>query len=118
MNQLAIIALVTGFPFVLMGLVFKFFPPKDINSIYGYRTSSSMRNPETWQSANQFAAKLMIQMGALLVGVGVVTYVLPPSPVTGGLAGIALVILTVVMQIYFTEKHISKHFDEKGKRRK
>ena len=118
MNPLSLITLITGVPFVVMGLIFKFFPPKNINSLYGYRTTSSMRNQETWQLANQFAARLMIQMGGLLAMVGALTFLLPPSPVTGLVAGTALVILSVVMQVYFTEKHINKHFDKKGSRRK
>jgi uncharacterized membrane protein len=118
MNPLSLITLITGVPFVVIGLIFKFFPPKNINSLYGYRTASSMRNLETWQLANQFAAKLMIQMGGLLMAVGVLTFLLPPSPVTGLVAGIALVIISVVMQVYFTEKHINKHFDGRGNWRK
>lgn len=76
-----------------------------------------MQNPETWQLANRFAARLMVQLGLLLAGVGVITFILPLSPFTGVFAGIALVILTVVMQFYFTEKHLRKTFDEHGKRR-
>ena len=32
-----------GFIFMLMGIIMFKFPPKSINSLYGYRTASSMR---------------------------------------------------------------------------
>jgi uncharacterized membrane protein len=117
-NPLSVITLCSGLVFAVCGLLIKFFPPRNINSLYGYRTGSAMRNPETWEIANQFAAKLMIQLGLLLFVVGLLTFILPPSPFTGLLAGILVVLLTAFMQFYFTEKHLRKHFDKHGNRRK
>lgn len=34
----------TGVIFILMGLIMYIFPPKKINGLYGYRTSSSMES--------------------------------------------------------------------------
>jgi len=117
MNPLSLITLLSGCIFSICGLIFRYFPPKKINPFYGYRTNSSMRNPETWELANRFAARLMVQLGVLLAGVGIITFVLPPTPLTGTFVGIALVILSAFMQFYFTEKHIRKTFDDHGNRR-
>ena len=118
MNPLSLITLLSGFIFAVCGVIFRYFPPKKINPFYGYRTNSSMRNSETWEMANRFAARLMVQLGLLLAGVGIITFVLPPTPFTGTFIGIALVILSAFMQFYFTEKHIRKTFDEHGNRKK
>jgi uncharacterized membrane protein len=117
-NPLSLITLLAGFIFAFCGLIFRFFPPKKINLFYGYRTSASMQNQETWQLANQFAARLMVQLGLLLAAVGIITFILPPSPFTGVFVGIALVLISAFMQFYFTEKHIRKTFDEHGNKRK
>lgn len=118
MNPLALITLLTGSVFIMAGALLRFFPPKKVNSLYGYRTTTSMRNAETWQLANRFAGRLMMQTGLLLAAVGALTFVLPVSPVTGLAAGIGMVVLTVFLQFHFTEKHLKKHFDEHGNKRK
>ena len=35
-------------------------PPQNINSIYGYRTSRSMKNQQTWDFAHQVCALAMV----------------------------------------------------------
>ena len=36
------------------------FPPKSINSLYGYRTKRSMADESQWREGNRFSALLMI----------------------------------------------------------
>jgi len=48
------------------------FPPKKINSIYGYRTASSMKNQLRWDFAQLYASKQMIKYGLLLSMVGLI----------------------------------------------
>lgn len=117
MNPLSLITLLAGFVFTLCGIIFRFFPPRKINRLYGYRTHAAMRNEETWRLANRFAAGLMVQLGLLLAGVGVVTFLLPATPLTGVFTGIGLVVLTAFLQFYFTEKHLCQNFDERGNKR-
>jgi uncharacterized membrane protein len=117
MNPLSIITLGAGFVYLLAGLVLKFFPPKEINGLYGYRTGTSMQNPETWKMANLFEAKLLMFLGAGLIGVGFLAFWLPFSAFTGMLAGILVIIVGVALVIYFTEQHLKKYFDEHGNRR-
>ncbi len=118
MNPLSLIALVAGFVFAVCGLIFRMLPPKKINALSAHRTGSSQLDPETWQLANNFAARLMLQLGLLLLAFGGITFILPPTPFTGVFAGIGLVLLTAFMQFYFTERHLRKNFDKHGNRRK
>lgn len=53
--------------FLIMGLIFKCFPPKVINSVYGYRTSFSMKTQETWDEAQRYSALSFIFCGAALL---------------------------------------------------
>lgn len=59
MIELLIILLVISF-------IFKFFPPKNINSWYGYRTPRSKRNMENWKVANKYAPNFMLGMITVL----------------------------------------------------
>ncbi|MFC5269325.1 SdpI family protein [Adhaeribacter terreus] len=118
MNHLSFIGLISGFIFVVAGLVLRFFPPKKINWYYGYRTAKSMRNHEIWRAGNRYAAQLLWQLGLVMMLIGAFTFPLGPSAFTGILAGIILMLLLVGATYYFTEKHLKDHFDEQGRRRK
>ncbi|MDO4465741.1 MAG: SdpI family protein [Bacillota bacterium] len=48
------------------GWMMLYHPPKNINSFYGYRTTRSMRNLDTWNFAHRICGKLWMQMGAIL----------------------------------------------------
>lgn len=45
------------------GAILRFFPPKKINSFYGYRTPRSMKNQENWDFAQKYAGQLMLSWG-------------------------------------------------------
>lgn len=49
----------------IVGLIYKSFPPKNINYIYGWRTSLAMKNQETWKEAQKYGANLFV-LGGLI----------------------------------------------------
>ncbi len=48
------------------GLILYFFPPKKINSIYGYRTPRSMKNQSNWDFAQKLGGKFMLIFGFII----------------------------------------------------
>lgn len=60
-NPLFIIPIITGPLVLVVFLITRQFPPKKINSLYGYRTRRSMANTEAWQFAQVYSTKLMIK---------------------------------------------------------
>lgn len=62
-----------GLILFMAGLVLYMFPPKRINSFYGYRTYNSMKNIENWKTANQISSKLLMLIGLVLSMVGYFT---------------------------------------------
>lgn len=64
--------LILGSIFTFIGVIFKVFPPKKINYIYGYRTRLSMKNQETWEEAQRFSAYSMIILGVISVILGLI----------------------------------------------
>ncbi|WP_240420561.1 SdpI family protein [Paenibacillus periandrae] len=63
-------ALLIGVIFILSGQLLKRKPPKNINAIYGYRTSRSMKNLDLWNEANQYSSKIMINNGYVMIVAG------------------------------------------------
>ncbi|MGZ5244171.1 MAG: SdpI family protein [Bacteroidia bacterium] len=117
-NGLSLLVLLTGGIFILGGIIMKIFPPKSINSIYGYRTFRSMRNIETWKEGNSFGAKAMIITGIFLLVCGVLTHLfLPDLGEKSALPGIGVIIFASIIMIFATEKHLKRLFDKEGNRK-
>ncbi len=108
---------------LFIGWIQKTWPPKKINNLYGYRTTSAMKNQETWDEANRYSAILMMKAGVVLVITGIIisaiTNVVPMDKKIRAIitvmpciaAGMASAIITMVK----TEKHLAKTFNsEKG----
>ncbi len=55
-----VVFLLPGIAFLIVGLALFWFPPKKINNLYGYRTSRSRRNIESWNFAQRYSAKVTI----------------------------------------------------------
>lgn len=52
-----------GVAFALGGLAMLCFPPKHINSFYGYRTSRSCKSQRNWDFAQRHCARMMAWTG-------------------------------------------------------
>ncbi|KAF1678983.1 MULTISPECIES: SdpI family protein [Bacillus] len=62
--------LVSGGCMIIAGILIKLFPPKTINSVYGFRTRRSMSDQRLWDEANRYSASLLILSGFLIAGMG------------------------------------------------
>ena len=90
----------------LSGLILRIFPPKDRNWLYGYRSRRSMRSQDSWESGNQYAANRFIYFGLAITGLGFVTYYTGLSYLVPVVAGLCVLIVSVIM----TEKYLGKKF--------
>lgn len=52
---------------IAFGRVMYKYPPKKINGIYGYRTSVSMKNKDTWEFAHKTCGKLWWKVGWIIL---------------------------------------------------
>ena len=50
-----------------VGVIFSFFPPKHINDWYGYRTSRSRRDQESWDFAHRYCGHLCLKNSFILL---------------------------------------------------
>lgn len=104
-----------GMIFIIAGFIFKILPPKKINSIYGYRTNTSMKNQDTWNVAQKYSANSMIILGIAYATLGFILNQLIKNLPTS-YQGIMFFIGIIVMLI-FDEMHLRKIFNKDGSRK-
>lgn len=110
-----IINLAIGPLLLILSLIFKAFPPKDINWIYGYRTKRSMRSQETWEASNQYSADLMMWVGIITTIAQVILYYLF-EPATAVLVACGIMCILLVSTLFVVERYLKENFDSEGKR--
>lgn len=109
-NNLLELPLLCGIIFMLAGMAVYVFPPKNINFLYGYRTSTSMKSQEHWTFAQRFAAIKIIQASILLMVSSFLGLVLKIERQTEVFVGMALTLLAVLFILYTTEKALKNKF--------
>ena len=96
--------------------------PKEINAVFGYRTSISMKNKDTWEFAHRYCGKLWYVCGLILLPITVIFLLLVIGKDTdyvgtvGGIIWGAQLIL-LIGSIFSTEITLKKVFDKNGKKR-
>ena len=109
-SVLFITQILTGPIFLITGWILRRFPPKSINSLYGYRTPRSMKNKENWDFSQTYAANLMMQCGGFMLAIAII-YLL--SPITLNMAidfslSMGIIILVCIVLIIKTERALKK----------
>ena len=107
---------------ILFGFLFVKKVPKEINYIFGYRTSMSMKNEDTWSFAHRYCGRLWLITGALmLVGTLVAMCLLigKSEDTLGGVGAVICIVQTVILIIPIipTEVALRKKFDKNGNRK-
>lgn len=104
------IPFVLGIIFLVIGIVFYFFPPKKINYIYGYRTSTSMENQQKWDFSQKYSAIKMIQGSLFLLTISSLGLWITFTPSQQVIIGIATLLIHIAGMFYLTENAIKKQF--------
>ena len=108
-------------PFTMVGFG-KYFiqnAPKEINGTFGYRTTMSMKNKDTWVFAHHYCGKVWLIIGWIMLVLSAIAmlFVIGKDEnfigTFGGiLCGIQVVLL--IGSIFPTEKALKSNFDENG----
>ena len=110
-----------GVLWLVIGYIQYRFPPRKINSYYGYRTESAQKSQETWDEANRYSAAYMIKSGVIVLIAGVIIAIILGQfnmQANVRIAFNALLIIVsgmapVLFMMVATERHLSKKFDRK-----
>lgn len=107
---------------VVFGRIMYKHAPKSINGVYGYRTSMSMKNEDTWKFAHDYCGRLWYKIGLIMLIPSVLVQ-LPFVKSSTDTIGIMTVVLETVQicvmiaSIFPTEKALRKTFDKYGNRK-
>lgn len=104
------------------GWMFLHNPPKNINATFGYRTTMSMKNQDTWDFAHRYCGKLWYRMGLGLLPVTVLFSLLlfGREIAVVGLYGIVFAMLQCIPLagvVIPTERALKRTFDQNGLRK-
>lgn len=107
---------------LFFGVRFRKHGPKNINGIYGYRTSMSMKNKDTWEFAHQYCGRLWIKLGLIMLTISIIVSVLVFTYVDEAQGVIDLILVTIqtivlIVSIFPVEKALKNNFDGNGNRR-
>ncbi|MDO5637268.1 MAG: SdpI family protein [Myroides sp.] len=95
-----------GIIFIVCGLIMYIFPPKKINSLYGYRTAASMKSQAKWDFAQKYGAKVMICTGFIFVIISFTKYFFNTNENTDLAIGMFVMIIGSFAMIPIVDKKL------------
>jgi uncharacterized membrane protein len=96
-----------------VAVLFRIFPPKRINPLYGYRTERSMSSQEIWDEANRYSANLLLVLSAALCGYACAAMALFEGTVPA-LSTAAGAVAGLIALVALTERHLNRTFGRDG----
>ncbi len=104
---------------IIFGVIFKKNAPKKINMFFGYRTTKSMKNQETWKFAHYYIGRLWFTLGFIVFLLSLVIMFLLRNQEVNTISLYALVLIFIqlgfmITPIFMTEKQLNLSFDEHG----
>lgn len=102
---------------IIFGQVFFKKPPENINSIYGYRTSMSMKNKETWNFAHQYCGNLWIKTGIAMLPIVVIWQVVTARFSMWSILLSQIEVIVMIATVVLTEIALRRTFDKNGVRK-
>jgi len=96
--------------------------PGQINSVFGYRSSRSMKNKETWKFAHRYCGTIWRTAGWIMLFITMILmfFIVHKSVKLIGIFGGILCLLqsiVLILTIIPVESALKKNFDEYGRRR-
>lgn len=100
---------------LFVGLIIKLFPPKSINSLYGYRTILSMKNLETWRKGNEISSNLLIKGTLILILVKLICILfIPELAVFNTIIFLVGFLTAPILCVFLTQNKLKKIFNADG----
>ena len=117
-----IMDLILPFTMIGFGKYFMKKAPKEINSVFGYRTSMSMKNKDTWEFAHKYCGKVWYVCGMVMLPITVIFMLLvigKNEDCVGSMGGIicGVQLIPLIGSILPTEIALKKNFDTKVTKR-
>ena len=111
-------------PFTMIGFGFYFqkHPPKEINELFGYRTSLSMKNEDTWTYAHKLFGDIWYKLGIVLLVLSIIASIFTIGKSDDFLGNVTIVnesiqLIVLITPIFYVEKKLKETFDSNGNRK-
>ena len=111
-NPIFIISGSVGLAFFLAYVVVSIWPPKEINDLYGYRSTRSKKSQEAWDFAQQYANRLMLLISALNLLLGIAGTLLTISTVLSVVVSLTFMSITLLWLFWKSERALKQKFGE------
>lgn len=107
---------------IVFGLYFIKHAPKEINGIFGYRTTMSMKNRETWEFSHHYFGRRWRLFGWILLVISIIVTLLVFGKSKNQIGMVSMVLfwiqmLFLIIPIFSTERELKHRFDKQGNRR-
>ncbi len=117
-----IMDLLIPFTMVAFGRYFLNTAPKEINALFGYRTTMSMKNKDTWIFAHKYCGKIWYISGLVMLPISFIIMLLfigKTENTVGTVGGVLCFVqmIPLVGAIIPTEKALKMNFDRNGNRK-
>lgn len=117
-----LVDLLTPLTMIGFGKYFSKKVPQEINGVFGYRTSMSMKNRDTWEFAHKYLGKIWNISGWIMLPITILLFFLligKSMSCVGTAGGILCMVqlIPLVGSIFLTEMALKKVFDQYGSRR-
>jgi len=117
MTQFTIFCLLIGICFNAIGIIYKFFPPKNFTWWVGVGTKLALQNEHTWREANNYAALPSFITATFFIIIAFLPEIVVPSPFLTLRTVIVLLILAGLLNKRLINHHLNKTFDEYGNKK-
>jgi uncharacterized membrane protein len=105
MNEIVRLHIIVGSVLLFVSFLMKLWPPKKINSIYGYRTPRSTKSQGAWDEANTYSADLLMWTGISTIVVQAISYFAVDGH-TSILIALGYYVACVLISIILTEARL------------
>ena len=97
-------------------------PPKEINSVVGYRTKMSKKNKDTWEFAHNYCGRLWLKIGIVLFVLTFIVQIPFVHASDNAIGNMTLIVETAQIVVLLgsiipVEQALKKTFDENGARK-
>lgn len=103
---------------LLMGIILKCIPPKEINRYYGFRTKLTMSSQEAWEYSQRICAKLLIIFSSIEILIYLIFVIINPTFLENRkwivfIVGFVLMVLCVILVIAISLKKTKNFLNKK-----
>lgn len=107
---------------LVFGIIMYKHAPKNINFIFGYRTTRSMKNDDTWKFAHEYCGRLWWKLGLIMLPTTALVHIPFYNSDENVVSIVSLVVMTIqvivlIVSILPTETALKKTFNDDGTRR-